>query len=119
MTIPGHERVSRRELDVHGRDVTIVQYSFGAENAYGDRPKNQASTSTVTARVQRSTDASKRSDPDGEVTEADVTIYVKDSVTVDDGPPQTEFEVDGETYIAVRADDEDNGLLTVDCRREE
>lgn len=120
MTIPGHETATRRELDIHGRDVTIVQYSFGAENDYGDSPKNEDSRTTVTARVKYSQDASssKMSMPSGEVVEAEATVYVKDTVTVDDTPPQTEFIIDGVTYITVRAADQDNGLIAVACRRE-
>lgn len=120
MTLHNHRTTARRELlRVHGRDITVKQYSFGDENEYNDRPKNLEDEYTVRARVQRSSDARTISRADGEEVEADITIYVDDTVDVQDSPPQTEFVADGATYVAVRSDYEDNGLLAVDCRREE
>lgn len=114
------KRVRRRALERHGKDVTHTTYSQSGTDSYGD-PTWSSSTATVTARVDRMRRPVHVRNEAGEEVDADVRVYVKDSVTVTDidagdGRPD-EFTADGTDYKVLRADDQDNGLIACDCVR--
>jgi len=104
-------------LERHGRDVTITRFSFETENEYGDAQKTEHEE-IVTARVDRLNQGEVVHGPDGEDHTVDVDFFVKDSVTVDDEAPVSEFTVDGKTYSVLVADDQDGGLIRARCQRE-
>lgn len=107
-------------LDEVGQDVTHTTFSSSSTDSYGD-PSWSSSDSTVTARVEQSRVPRQTRTVAGEEIEVDVTIYVKDTVSVTDidagdGRPD-EFTVGGTEYKVLRADDQDNGLIACDCVR--
>ena len=103
-------------LERHGRDVTITRFSFGAENEYGDAERIETSE-TVVARIDRLNQGEVVRGPDGEDHTVDVDFFVKDSVSVDDTPPVSEFTADGKVYSVLVADNQDSGLIRARCRR--
>lgn len=120
------KRSHRRALDRHGRDVTLRNYNSSSEDDYGEVWSETAdSPHTVTARVDRSRAPTPDRDArqEGEVS-ADVEVYIKDDTTAASnlrdggGKGATEIDVDGETYVVLRSNDQDNGLLELTCERE-
>lgn len=115
-----HKRVARQELDRHGRDITHVSFSSSGTDNYEDDSFSE-STQTVTARVDRPRSPRLVRTPGGEEVEADAKIIVKDSLSITDsgesGRPDEFRSVDGDDYVAIHADDQDNGLITIDCTR--
>lgn len=107
---------NHRVVELHGQDVTVKQFSFGSENTYDTKPRNEDSSSTVRALVDRSGGAVER-DAAGVTRTRDLRITVKDTVTVTDSEPATRFVVDSVTYEVEHADDMNNGLIEATATR--
>jgi len=125
MTNPATKRAARRAIDRAGRDVTLRNYDLSESGGRQERSVTSSSPHTITARVERSGGASTDRDirETGEPT-ADVTIYVADddsgvgSIRDGGGRGASEIDVDNETYLVVQNDDQDNGLLALECERQ-
>lgn len=118
MTNATLKRVARRALERAGRDVTLRNYSKTGEDDYGEN--YSSSTQTVTARVVRSSVANPQRDAFGADTDADAEIYVSDQIngiTDGGGDGASEVDVDGQTYVVVQLDDQDNGQYCLLCVR--
>lgn len=125
MVRASQKRARRRALDRHGQAVDLTNYEDTGEDNFGENWDPTAdSPKTVTARVDRQT----RPRPDRDFREvADIdtaaAIYVKDSVTgIRDGGGEgaTEVDVDQDgdpEYRVLEADDQDNGLVRLNCER--
>lgn len=124
MTNARLKRVARRTLRRAGRDVTLRNYFVASEDDYGENYDPVAgSPFTVTARVERSTAATPNRDAFGADVEADVEIFVESGTSaaagLSDGAGDgaSEIDVDGQTYVVLQLDDQDNGLLRLLCVR--
>ena len=109
-----------RLIDKVGRDIEHTYYTQDGENNYGE--VWVPDTETLTARINRSGTIVQERNAHSASIDVDAVIYVKkedaENITDGGGDGASEFRVDGQTYIALQVDDQDNGLITVDCERE-
>lgn len=125
MSRTGRKRAARRAIDRHGRDVTLRNYESSSETDYGEEwSETSGSPHTIKALVERRRElrTNRTAEQSGQI-ESEVAIYVKDDTTAatnlrdGGGRGATQIDVDGETYLVIRSDDQDNGLLLLHCRR--
>lgn len=123
------KRTARRALDRAGVDVRLQNYSLSESGGRQKRSATSSSPHTITGRVERTASAS----PDrglretGEP-EADAVVYIRDDASgassIRDGGGRGASEIDLDTsgsfsadYSIIRSDDQDNGLLALECER--
>lgn len=109
-----------RMIDKIGRPLTHVYYTQDGEDNYGE--VWEPNTETIPGRINRSgTVMQQRSEHSASV-DVDASIYVKadDAQNVSDGGGDgaSEFEIDGRTYVVLQKDNQDTGLVRLDCDRE-
>lgn len=117
MSSEAYKRVARRELQRHGRDVTMETRNAGSEDDYGDEAFNTDTTKTVTARVERKSEPRVVADDGGDETLADAEVHISDTHDPEDEPPETLFRFDGQEFETVRVDEQDSGILVCFVRR--
>lgn len=116
------KRAYRRELDRHGKTVDLLLKTKSGEDEFGETYDETAET--VKARLRAQTQPlTDRSHQDASDARADVTVYVKDTVsgiTDGGGPNSTEIDVDQDgdgEFIVLFSHDQDNGLIRMGCER--
>lgn len=113
-------KVVNRLIGKIGRDIEHTYYVQDGENDYGE--VWTSNTETLTGRINRSTTIVQERNEHSAAIDVDAVIYLRkkdaDNVTGDGGDGASEFRVDGQTYIAVQVDDQDSGLIHVDCERQ-
>lgn len=109
-----------RFLEQHGRDIEHTYYTKVDETDYGE--EYESDTETLTGRINRQGTVLQDRSEHSAAVEVGAVIYLKisdeENVADGGGDRASEFVVDGEKYIALQVDDQDNGLLRVDCERE-
>lgn len=125
MTHPSTKRAARRGIDRAGRDVTLRNYDLSESGGRQTRSETSSSPHTITARVERGTQpTTDRSLRETGEPQADATFYIRDdasgasSLRDGGGRGASELDIDGETYVLVRQDDQDNGILVLECERQ-
>lgn len=125
MTNSRTKRVARRAIDRVGRDVTLRNFTTSTSGGRESVSETNNSPHTITARIERATSAS----PDRGIREtgepqADATVYIADdasgtsSLRDGGGEAASEIGADGETYIVIQSDGQDNGVLALECERQ-
>lgn len=103
-----------------GRDLEHTYYTKVGENDYGEEYDD--AVETLTGRINRSGTLVQQRNEHSANVDVDAIIYLRkidaENVTDGGGDGASEFRVDGQTYIVMQADDQDNGLLKLDCERE-
>jgi hypothetical protein len=118
---------ARRALSRAGREVSLSNRKKIGEDDYGPNfDETTDSPHTVTARVDRDTSAEVVRDSSGSEVRVDADIFIRDdTAAVNDGldggghKGASRVDVDGETYVVIQIDRQDNGLLRLETARKD
>lgn len=108
-----------RLIDKIGRDLEFTHFEKVGENDYGE--VYDETSETITGRINRSGTLVQQRNEHSASIQVDAIVYIKiddgDNVNADGGDGSSQIDVDGQTYIVMQADVQDNGLLRLDCER--
>lgn len=111
-------RSVKQHIAREGRSVTITNYTEDSSNSYGDTTYTTA-TSTENALVEMAGSEDMVRNAQGQSVTLDATIYLPDTVSVNDtwDGKRSEIDHDGKTYEVVAEENQGNGITKCLCQR--